>query len=514
MKFSPTLAQQGAILIGVPLVFELVFVGIFNGIRHESDKELDRIYRAEQIVSLTDEMVQDAFSAGEVVQRFGMNGRPKVWNRKFSDIIRETEADFEKLKQLVKGDPEEEELVSSANEIMQKVTITLAKATQVMHGQSGSVLEGIQILKETDQMKPLVSGMIDSLHRLLIAERKVADTLPDVQAAHRNRLDAALTTGLILNILLAAWLAMFFTRNTSQRLQILMDNTRRLARGEPLHQPLGGTDELSRLDRFFNDMAKSLIEARDKEREIIEMKEHFVAMVSHDLRTPLMSVSACLALLDAGALGNLSEEGKKTVHTADESINRLMDMVNDVLDAERLKSGKLVMQFAAVSVSNLVERTLQSVTGFAAGANVDLTSETDDCEFVGDSDRLVQVLVNLVSNAVKFAPPNSTVHVTAKRLDGCVEFRVSDSGRGIPKDMQEKIFERFEQLTANDGKRLRGSGLGLAICKAIVEQHQGSIGVESEPDKGSTFWFRIPTSGLVPSLTTSIPVIQEIHEPV
>jgi PAS domain S-box-containing protein len=239
-------------------------------------------------------------------------------------------------------------------------------------------------------------------------------------------------------------------------------------------------------------LAGHIRDVSDK-RKLERMKKEFVSTVSHELRTPLTSIRGSLSLLAGGALGDLPDEAKDVVAIAERNTVRLMGLINDILDLERLETGRMELAVSPTSASEIVRRSIESVAGMAETQGVRVEAEESPAEVLGDPDRLSQVLVNLLSNAVKFSARGGVVRVTA-RAGGDVEFRVADSGRGIPASLRESIFHRFQQVEASDSRQKGGSGLGLAICKAIVELHGGTIGVESQVGKGSTFWFRVPAA--------------------
>jgi signal transduction histidine kinase len=317
---------------------------------------------------------------------------------------------------------------------------------------------------------------------------------PGEESQTRGQMQKLLWIGLILNISVAIGLAAYFNRGTVQRLQVLMENSQRLTRKEPLNPPLAGGDEIADLDRVFHEMAASLAEAD-------RMKQEFVAMVSHDLRAPLSSVRGALDLVARGTYGALSEKGKQILATADGSVRRLIKLVNDILDVEKLETGKLDFLPEAVSVARIIQRSLDSVRTLAEQSQCPLSADDPEFNIYADEDRLVQVLVNLLSNAIKFSPKGESVQITTCSDDGWIEVRVADRGCGIPLEHQQAIFERFRQIKVSDSKEKGGTGLGLAICKAIIEQHGGSIGVDSEVGKGSTFWFRLP-AGVPPAIAS------------
>ncbi len=229
--------------------------------------------------------------------------------------------------------------------------------------------------------------------------------------------------------------------------------------------------------------------------EIRRMRQAFVAMVSHELKTPLTSVRGYLTLLDVGAFGELSPDAQAGAQRAEKNVLRLIALINDLLDLEKMESGNLQVMPAKITLKPILAQALDAVREFAQERQVAIVLPAKDGVLFADSDRLVQVLVNLFSNAVKFSPKGSTVTVTASEDPEGVEIKVSDQGRGVPARFKESIFERFQQVESADGKPGGGTGLGLAICRAIVERHGGTIGVDSEEGRGSTFWVRLPHEG-------------------
>jgi two-component system, OmpR family, sensor histidine kinase VicK len=182
------------------------------------------------------------------------------------------------------------------------------------------------------------------------------------------------------------------------------------------------------------------------------------------------------------------------VRLAERNSVRLTALINDILDFERLDSGRVEMHFAAVDLQMLVEQSFESVRAFADDQGISLASRPTQTRIWADSDRIVQVLVNLLSNAIKFSTAGGEVRVWAEEQGSRVRILVKDQGRGIPATHRQRIFERFVQVEASDKRDQGGTGLGLAICKAIVEHHGGRIGVDSGEGAGSTFWFELPAA--------------------
>ena len=230
------------------------------------------------------------------------------------------------------------------------------------------------------------------------------------------------------------------------------------------------------------------------DRKAIErMKDEFIAVVSHELRTPLTSLHSALKILATGRLGNLSRDGKQMLEIADDNTERLVRLVNNVLDLQRIESGEVQMEKQICNVSALMIQATESMQPMAQQQGVILAAKPIDIEILVDSDYIVQALPNLLSNAIKFSSTDGTVWLTADRKsDNEVLFSVQDEGQGIPSDKLESIFERFQQVDSSDSRRKGGTGLGLTICRKIIEQHEGKIWAESILGKGSTFSFTLP----------------------
>lgn len=238
-----------------------------------------------------------------------------------------------------------------------------------------------------------------------------------------------------------------------------------------------------------------LVNVQDiSERHAIEqMKNDFVAMVSHDLRTPLTSIRSTLDLFSADAFGEVTDTGKDRLSRAQNNVDKLIRLINDLLDLEKLKQGKMHLVLQPTDLQELVEQSCDLVRAFAERQNIGIEIDVPPIEVTVDGERTMQVLVNLLGNAIKFSPTDSVVSVKAHESNNQIEIRVGDQGPGIPPAKQELVFQRFKQVGDSKEERRSGSGLGLAISKAIVEAHDGEIGVESEVGKGSTFFIKLPT---------------------
>jgi signal transduction histidine kinase len=231
-----------------------------------------------------------------------------------------------------------------------------------------------------------------------------------------------------------------------------------------------------------------------------EIKRQFVSVVSHELRTPLTSIKGSLQMLDSGLLGPLEADQQELVTMAVANADRLGNLVNDILDLERLDSGRMPLEPATVAATTLARDGVEGIRGAAEAAGVrlatDLPADGTPVDVHVDPHRMLQVLTNLLGNAIKFSERGSTITVSVRRVDSWVDIAVADHGRGIPADQLATVFDRFGQVESGDARREGGTGLGLAIAKEITERSGGTLTVESTLGVGSTFTIRLPADGV------------------
>jgi PAS domain S-box-containing protein len=233
---------------------------------------------------------------------------------------------------------------------------------------------------------------------------------------------------------------------------------------------------------------------RNKQAELL--REEVLAMVSHDLRSPLSNVLITLEILGSGALGTMSDKASDLVHNAERSVESLILMINDLLEVKRLEFGGFAFDLAQTKLQDIVDRAVSMLAKECERKSLTVVTDCGSHAATIDVERILRVLLNLLGNAIKFSPPGSDIQIKAESLTrdgkGWVQVKVIDHGPGIPPDKMKVVFEKFKQAgVGGEGEKV-GTGLGLAICRAIVEAHGGEIGVDSEPGHGSTFWFRVP----------------------
>ncbi|MBY0357454.1 MAG: CHASE3 domain-containing protein [Candidatus Obscuribacterales bacterium] len=242
----------------------------------------------------------------------------------------------------------------------------------------------------------------------------------------------------------------------------------------------------------------SVLTFRDisKRKEAEKRVSEFYSIVSHELRTPLTSIRGAFGLLEGGKAGELSPKAQHLVSVGRTESERLVRLINDILDIRKIEAGQLELKIREIEATNLLTEAVTNLNPLAleAGVKLSLNIEKEE-KILGDKDRLLQVLTNLISNAIKYSEPESCVNVLVRRNLAYLRFSVSDKGPGIRPSDLNKLFRMFQQVDSSDTRQKGGTGLGLATSKSIVELHGGKIGVDTELNKGSTFWFEIPLTG-------------------
>jgi len=255
--------------------------------------------------------------------------------------------------------------------------------------------------------------------------------------------------------------------------------------------------------RMFTGIVRDISDRKEADR----VKAEFVSTVSHELRTPLTSIKGSLGLVRSGAIGEVPEKLRSMIDIAYQNSGRLVLLINDILDMEKIKAGKMDYVMETIDVASLVDEAIEANKGYGDEHKVTFVKGAFDtnAQIHGDKGRLIQVLSNLMSNAAKFSPDGERVEMSIVQNDKTVRVAVKDNGPGIPDNFRKTIFQKFSQADSSDTRKKGGTGLGLTITKVIVEQHGGTLGFDSKTGEGSTFFFDLPV--LEPQIQNSTPEI-------
>lgn len=475
------IAQKGFLLVTVPLVFELAFVGALFNLLRQAEEQNFKLMQARNVIMRT-----DAFARKMQNATLAMAGYAVTSDRSTlvvcQNILDQLPSDFAKIEEAARGN-------------QQELAVLKNMAQQIEH--YGELLKDIRIAIETrdrlDATEDLfqrvkvssaeVSSMVQTISK---ADKALEKNLLIQQAKTRNGVVLLLGAGVAINVFIAIWLAYFYSRNFVDRLRILKTNSELFTKRQDFLPEVGGQDEISEVDHSFREMAETIKQLEQRKRE-------FVSMVSHDLRSPLMSVEMTLGLFNEGLLGEVNETGLKRLKAAQNNIGRLMSLIRELIDVEAMETGNLNLERTNCCIDDIFQYSFQSIQSLAENKDIEIKFQESNLYVNADADRIVQVITNLCSNAIKFSPEKTTITLQAIEHGEVTKVSVIDQGRGIPEALQPTIFDRFKQVERADRTEKQGSGLGLAICKSIVEAHGGSIGLISNENEGTEFWFTLPS---------------------
>jgi two-component system sensor histidine kinase GlrK len=332
-----------------------------------------------------------------------------------------------------------------------------------------------------------VNDLLTDISRIrALSQQSIVGKITKLNEAGASATDAAMIV-LVLSLALGIAISVLITRSITVPLARIRKKTAEIGSG--IYEPdldVSAPPEISALARAFNFMSAKL-------KEVDTMKSDFYALMSHELRTPLTSIKEGTNLFLEGHGGPVTERQKRLLTIIAEESNRLIDLVSSLMDLSKLEAGMVAYHFVPAELPPLVARAAGEVVPLAEAKSISITRDIDRVPALTiDPERILQVIRNLIGNALKFTPRGGSVNVSVRRNGDGVAFSVSDTGPGIPKEQQAAVFDKFRQVSSG-GAKTAGTGLGLAIVKHIVEDHGGSVWVESEPGRGSIFTVVLPS---------------------
>lgn len=470
--------HKGLVMVAVPLAFELTFAGCLIQTQSEMERLTAEESRSKEIMMNLNDLYTS--SAELVVTSYA---RDISVSGSVEAVEQEIEVDCANLERLLAGDQMQLRRFRALRSKLMRFQKYLRSMQQVTEG--GQTSLNLGTLKDLMVIQKTTIALKGAMRAMSNEEKARTNVVTARLVALKRDLSKLILFGILANVAVAAAMASYFASSITRHVDLLVTNSRRLAGNKELLPPMDGTDELKALDSSFHEASKAL-------REAEELKRKFYHMVAHDLRSPLAAVSGLVQMIRAGVYGDVNSRLDDGLNVCDRNLSKVLRLVNDILELDKLRAGKMPLQIDAVPAAGLIADLVQSVKPLADAKRISLVEEAEKFTLRCDEQRLAQALLNLCANAIKFSSSQSQITVGCSSTATAALFFVKDEGRGIPADSLAKLFDEFEQVETSDGAYGVGTGLGLSICKMIAEAHDGKIYVQSEIGVGSTFFIELP----------------------
>lgn len=478
--------QQGLLFLVIPVACQLVTAGILASsvvsMEHAIQKELN----AKRVLSICQDMRSTMLWNGVLMCNREVFGDEEVKNAKVNLVVVQQRR-LDELKTLLKGDRESERLVETYRKMLMALGDVVGDAE--IDTRSGKASFSRFLVQDYEQR---ILFILHSLARTdkALTDRfgPLADELQPRSREKREQVLIAVVVVILVNTvsLFVMWFA--WGNRFLSKILLLRENISKFAQGRCTLKPLDGNDELAEVDIAFRNMAEARWEAEERRQAI-------VSMVSHDLRSPLTSSGITLELLLETEGAEMKPVVYRKLRKLHSEMQRVVRLANSLLDVERIENGTLDLNQNFVDAVSLFDSTITAVSGLAEAKEIYL-EETHECDFLNvfcDKERIVQILINFVSNAIKFAPPKSTVKLNATvNAEGYARLEVIDEGAGISESDRDRLFKKFSQLEQDVDIKAQGTGLGLYLSRLLAEAHEGRIGCCNNPNAGACFWIELP----------------------
>jgi len=477
--------HKGLLLLLVPFTIQLLLFGALFFLNHKAEQIASEERLRNRFMHVVTANLEDSGVAwGNILNRLAsIHAHNSSISMTAAEYHAKTEKQFEELRGMHYPDQDFLDIVRQLVELrdVQEETFKVVEENSESFGDLAKIQEMKRRYKYLRDNLHIARQKLVGINRMGVVQHRRIDEAVAAEKFQRDLMKTILIFGFVMQLALTASLIFYFLKNITERLNILVNNASSLPKGVELQDHVHGSDEIAYLDSVLHDASHSLLEASQNRQAIMNM-------IAHDIRSPLMAATLLLEKL-AGEIKS-SEAGSRTAVRLNTTFKQLSLLVEDLLAIDKLESGTLELDLELFDLKALVEEAAETARPQADKRNIQVLNMAPQGEVVADRGRILQVLNNFISNAVKYSPDSSSIEVSGKFEADSVTIYVADKGKGIIKKDLPHVFDKFFQ--SSDPTSKQGFGLGLAICKLIVLSHNGNLGVESVVGKGSTFWFSLP----------------------
>ncbi len=477
---KPKIFHKGLIVVLGPLLLQAGLLLFINQQLVSTENLAAGEHRCGEIGSSSSIIKMDMFRAAATRGIYLITSSSTAENLA-NKIIAELWLDYDKLSNIVGPSEDWQHYIKLArtnqeHQIQKMISLSPSSDQMEKYDTFAEISEIKQKSPEALEVRTIANALLKknvaSLHAMELEQEKLAALISKL-----------IGFGIFANFLIAIGMLYFFTKNITDRIIVLASNAAKIGKGEELNYSAAGTDELAYLGLILQ-QAKSQLDLASQQRAMM------MASLAQQMRVPLQAARGELDKFSRLAEKSMSQNAQKHLARAEGNIQKVLRLVDDLLTMESLESGKVALELSACDIRTIAEDALSTVGGLAKAKNITLMNLCNHADLLADRARLGQVLINYLSNAIKFSPPDTQIKICTAKSDAGLKVSVIDEGPGMDTETRNRVFEKFFQ--ANTAEKKQGFGLGLAICQLIVHSHGGQLGVESEVGKGSAFWFELP----------------------
>lgn len=482
-RFRPGIFKKGLLLFLLPLAFSTAMIFSLSHLNQKEAQLLDIELRQSEIAVTINRLMVSMVAHMAVVGNYQWYGDSQ--NRDLQEpIARLFPMTAKKLLELVGNDPATVADMEELLELDRKEKDLLDKEKPV-----GVPIEALPTPAFAAPGRAIVIYSIRKMEKIQQLTDRQFEKLSEIRKAAeevRRQKDICLQVGIFASVILALLLLLAFDNDISRRLKVLAANAELLPLRKPLKENVRGRDEIWYLDFVLHDVAE-ILEATWQQRKLM------MEVLADDLRKPLNEAREYLNSVPASETEKYNDLRKRHYKFATANVDRVLSLVEALLTIENLEQGKIELVKTSFSARQIAQIAIGSLSALAQDRQVSLANACQDVQVFADQERVVQVLVNFLGNAINHSPADSTICIDTSQTPLGVRFDVIDSGPGLSREMRSKVFERFFQ-TADSKTKGKGYGLGLAICRMIAEAHEGSVGCDEAPTGGCSFYAVFPSA--------------------
>lgn len=467
------------VLVIPVFICQVMFFIVASDVLTKMEQQLLAEYHSWKIMAAANLVTLSVSTAGMNATFYKATGDPLLRTR-FADNQHDIREQYNKFADLLGHESAEKKRLV---EEFKRAIDDFVRFTEEAIERPDSIVEEMMDDRDKSHLYNIIERYLVPIEKLIDEEKSLQDKNRESTATIRKQIESYVFATLIFSFVSMIGLSAFLTTRVTRRLSALMETAQLLSKRKLLQPVLRGHDEFAKLDQILHFVDREL-------SSFEKFKSRIAGVMKRRLSNSLALIRN--SMTELAEMEGLAQRARTRAGNVAADCSRLLRLVNDLMSVQTMEAGKFYLELESTTTDEIIDIAVLSVEPLTQRAGVTIEKPPASLPLLCDRDRMIQVLINLLSNAIKFSDPDSSIELDVREVDGRIEITVTDFGRGIAPEQQERLFQRFEQAESSDWRDKKGSGLGLYICRTIVSEHGGDLGFSSETGKGSRFWVRLP----------------------